>query len=330
MSPTKHKKSSRSADGKVREEGMLSIGALSRATGIPIETLRTWEKRYGFPVPERKPSGHRVYPISSIPRLRRIAEALTRGHRAGEVVGASERVLVQLLESTGTVAAAPAVRKQSDGETGSAVDVSSELIGAVRAFDTERLTRVLLSEWARMGPLEYLDSFLAPALREVGTRWETGDLEIRHEHFLSERVTDVLRTLRMPFEEKARGPLVISATLSGESHGLGVQMVTLLLSVVGCRTLLLGTNCPVAELASLAKDLGARAVALSFTTSSHWPSMSAQIGRLRTALPKRVAVLLGGEGAKTKPGCVTFKDLHGVERWASSLLAGRVAGEGSV
>ena len=64
--------------------GKLSIGALSRVTGIPPETLRTWEQRYGFPLPERKPSGHRVYPVTSVPRLRRIAEALARGHRARE------------------------------------------------------------------------------------------------------------------------------------------------------------------------------------------------------------------------------------------------------
>jgi hypothetical protein len=43
------------------EPGQISIGALSRATGIPVETLRTWEARYGFPIPERKRSGHRVY-----------------------------------------------------------------------------------------------------------------------------------------------------------------------------------------------------------------------------------------------------------------------------
>src|SRR5512144_964663 len=75
----------------------LSIGALSRATGIPVETLRTWESRYGFPVPERRPSGHRVYALSTVPRLRRIAEALARGHRAGQVVPASDANLRRLL-----------------------------------------------------------------------------------------------------------------------------------------------------------------------------------------------------------------------------------------
>ena len=57
------------------KDARVSIGALSRATGIPVETLRTWESRYGFPVPERRPSGHRLYPLAIVPRLRRIAEA---------------------------------------------------------------------------------------------------------------------------------------------------------------------------------------------------------------------------------------------------------------
>ena len=80
-------------------KGLLSIGALSAATGIPIDTIRTWERRYGFPVPVRKPSGHRVYPLSLVPRLRRAAQAIARGHRAAEVVRASERALDALLES---------------------------------------------------------------------------------------------------------------------------------------------------------------------------------------------------------------------------------------
>ena len=38
---------------------LLSIGELSRATGLSIDTLRVWERRYGRPVPVRLPSGHR-------------------------------------------------------------------------------------------------------------------------------------------------------------------------------------------------------------------------------------------------------------------------------
>ena len=35
------------------KRAMLSIGAVAKATGIRVETLRTWERRYGFPRPER-------------------------------------------------------------------------------------------------------------------------------------------------------------------------------------------------------------------------------------------------------------------------------------
>jgi DNA-binding transcriptional MerR regulator len=73
---------------------------LSRATRIPVETLRTWERRYGFPVPERKPSGHRVYPLGAVTRLRRIAEVLSLGHRAAEVVPATDVELGRLIETS--------------------------------------------------------------------------------------------------------------------------------------------------------------------------------------------------------------------------------------
>lgn len=40
---------------------LLTIGELSERTSIGISALRAWERRYGFPVPERVTSGHRRY-----------------------------------------------------------------------------------------------------------------------------------------------------------------------------------------------------------------------------------------------------------------------------
>src|SRR4051812_49970433 len=91
-----------------RGEGLLSIGALSTATGIPIGTIRTWERRYGVPVPVRKPSGHRVYPLSIVPDLRRAAQAIEQGHRAAEVLPASEAALEALLSFLPATAATTA------------------------------------------------------------------------------------------------------------------------------------------------------------------------------------------------------------------------------
>jgi methylmalonyl-CoA mutase cobalamin-binding subunit len=303
-----------------RPEGpWLSIGALGRATGIAVETLRTWENRYGFPVPERKPSGHRVYPLSSVPRLRRIAEALALGHRAGQVVGASDEALDLLLESTSSGipgGAPPAGLPPAEDLPG--------LLHLVRKFDSDRLTRTLLGDWGRMTPVEFLERRIAPLVHAVGEGWENGELEIRHEHFLAERVGDLLRSLRLPFEEKASGPLVACATLPGEAHGLGLQMSALLLASRGCRILYLGTEVPPPQLVSLAKDLAARAVALSVSSHTKGGTTTSTIRKLRERLPQRIELIVGGDGApRPQPGITVAHGVRDLETWGGERAASR-------
>ena len=65
----------------------FGIGAVSQMTGIDEHTLRIWERRYGFPRPERSSGGTRQYTNADVYRLRLIRQALARGHRPREVVG---------------------------------------------------------------------------------------------------------------------------------------------------------------------------------------------------------------------------------------------------
>jgi methanogenic corrinoid protein MtbC1 len=294
----------------------LSIGALSRATAIPVETLRTWEGRYGYPVPERKPSGHRVYPLGAVARLRRIAEALSQGHRAGDVVGASEGDLDELLAQSPAPRSAPAPLPLEESK------LRDELLTFVREFDAPGLTRALVTDWARLGPLDFLERRIVPLVRAVGAAWQEGDLEIRHEHFLSERVGDVLRSLRLPFEERAEGPLVVFGSLPGESHGLGLQMAALLLAAAGCRILYLGTEVPPVQMADLARDLNARALAVSVSVATRGPASAAQLRKLRQRLPRRVTLLVGGEGApEPRPGVEVIRDLLALDTWGRRLAS---------
>lgn len=310
--------STRSRQQEVYEEGpWLSIGALGKATGIAVETLRTWENRYGFPVPKRKPSGHRVYPLSAVPRLRRIAQALTLGHRAGQVVGASDEALDQLLQSTA------ASRTDAPASLPPAQDLDG-LLRLVKAFDADRLTRTLLGDWGRTTPVEFLEQRIGPLTRAVGEGWQSGELEVRHEHFLAERVGDLLRSLRLPFEERADGPLVVFGTLPGEPHGLGLQMAALLLASVGCRTLFLGPEVPLPQLASMATEMSARAVAVSVSSHTKGGSTPGSLRKLREKLPQKVALVVGGQGApKAQRGISVFQSLRELEDWGRDLVAGR-------
>jgi DNA-binding transcriptional MerR regulator/methylmalonyl-CoA mutase cobalamin-binding subunit len=279
------------------DAGRLSIGALSRATGIPVETLRTWESRYGFPEPVRKPSGHRLYPASTAQRLRRVAAAIAKGHRASECVAASDGELSSLLE-----ASAPAVREPLAVPE----PALGMLFAAVERFDADQLARMLLGEWARLGPFEFLAQRAIPLLRQVGDAWSAGRLDIHHEHFLSERLGDVLRTLRLPYDDRAHGATIVCATLPGERHGLGLQMAALVAAVAGWRVLFLGTEVPVGHLARAAAGSGARAVAVSVSRLTGGPQADALLLEVRATLPAGVLLLAGGEGAP--------EHLAGIER----------------
>lgn len=293
-------------------EARLSIGALSRATGIPVETLRTWESRYGFPVPERRPSGHRVYTLSTVPRLRRISDALARGHRAGQVVPVPDAELRRLLAT-----APPAPATPSADFAALVTGDLPHLLGLVEAFESDRLTRALLGAAARMGPLRFVETVVAPLLRAVGDAWASSRLQVRHEHFLSERLGDVLRSLRLPLEERAGGPLIVLSTLPGEAHGLGLQMAALVVASAGRRILYLGTETPVPDMVTLTRDFGARALAVSVSASGRKPPTTALLRRVRRMLPRRVTLLVGGDGAPAPfPGVQVFADLAGLDGWA--------------
>lgn len=306
---TTERRASRSASPVSDETTFVSIGGLSRATGVPIETLRTWESRYGFPKSVRKPSGHRQFDLGSVERIRRIAFALERGLRAGDVVPAPESALAALL--------ATIPEKAAPRPPAAPIDTRA-FIDHIRRFDADRIMRSMNSELAHEDPVAYLETRITPCLEVLGSAWERGEIEIAHEHFASERISDVLRAARLRFEETATGPLVALATLPGESHGLGVQMAALVLASRGLRILSLGTEVPVGEIAALVDHTGASAVAISVSRASARDA-AAPLAALRRALPRRVELVLGGAGAPMGVrGAVVLGALRDLDAWAEA------------
>jgi hypothetical protein len=73
----------------------LTLKAVSRRTGIPAATLRTWERRYGFLSPVRSANGYRVYGEQEIAQVLQVKRLLEEGVRISvameTVMGASHR-----------------------------------------------------------------------------------------------------------------------------------------------------------------------------------------------------------------------------------------------
>jgi len=66
---------------------MLSIGQLAERTGVSVETLRAWERRYGVLRPVRSRGGHRRYSAADVERVMWLINRLTSGERIAQAAG---------------------------------------------------------------------------------------------------------------------------------------------------------------------------------------------------------------------------------------------------
>lgn len=280
------------ADGRT-----LSIGALSRATRIPVETLRTWERRYGAPLPVRKPSGHRVYPAAAVEHLRRVGRLLAHGHRPGDVLGLSRGDLDAMLSLYEPARTAPGRAPGAEPPGAEFVPGTIEaLLQATAEFDRGRLMAELGSAWARLGPLRFLEEIAGAFMVELGRAWHGKRLEVRHEHFASACLSDFLRSVREPYDRQARGPRIVAALLPDEQHEGGLLMASVLMAVRGSRVLYLGANTPIEQIAAAARGGGAEVVAVSVSAAMPRARAARSLASLRKALPARVALWVGGAG----------------------------------
>ena len=60
-------------------DGGLTISAVAARTGVSVPVLRAWERRFGFPRPERLAGGHRRYPEAEVEAIDRVVEARRAG-----------------------------------------------------------------------------------------------------------------------------------------------------------------------------------------------------------------------------------------------------------
>jgi MerR-like DNA binding protein len=69
----------------------LTLQAVSRRTGVPAATLRTWERRYGFVRPPRSASGYRLYGQEELRAILHVKHLREQGVRISEAMATVTR-----------------------------------------------------------------------------------------------------------------------------------------------------------------------------------------------------------------------------------------------
>lgn len=269
--------------------GALPIAAVEREVGLSKDTLRVWERRYGFPQPQRDEDGNRSYPLAQVQRLRAVKRLLDAGWRAGRVVALPPHKLAQLALRLDAPSAAAARTEDRAWRV---------LFDAVQRGDTAGLRAGLLRALSRLGLRAFINQLLTPLTAEVGQAWLDGSLPVYAEHLCTQVVQGVLQhaLLQLPAAAQAR-PRVLLATATGEPHGLGLLMAQAVMALEGCDTLSLGVQTPPGEIGAAATALHVDVVALSYSGCMPKRSAADSAVRVLATVPPATELWLGGRAA---------------------------------
>jgi MerR family transcriptional regulator, light-induced transcriptional regulator len=270
--------------------GVSSIKVVSELTGLPMGTLRAWERRYGFPKPSRREgSNRRLYSNEQIERLRVVAQALAQGYRPGDVIPLTPGELRDLLgnDSGGRAALG-----------GHAIADVPSLLALLLRDEVRRIEEELRLAAAALGPKRFVTELAQPLAWAVGQAWAAGTLAIRQEHVMTECLTTQLRSLLVAQQDADGSPTIVLAALPGEPHTLGLQMVAVYLALGAAKPRLLGANTPPEQVIAAAEAFGARVVGIALTPSADPVAARRSFRRLAAGLPASVALWVGGGGAR--------------------------------
>lgn len=266
-----------------QENSLFNIGVVERETGIGKDTLRVWERRYGFPVPVRDQKEERLYPEEQVDRLRLIKRLLDIGMRPAKVVGLSLDELAALLSE------AP---KDAAGDSPELL----QFVELIKAHQGGALRIALNLALFRQGMPDFLSKTISPLNHLVGEAWLRGEIRVFEEHLYSEQITSVLRTAIASLRNPAGTPRVLLTTLPGEEHSLGLLMAEATLCLSGAQCTMLGVQTPIGEIVLAAQAHQVDVVALLFTLSMPPLQIKSGLQQLRQALPRQVALWAGGAG----------------------------------
>ncbi|MBB3243632.1 DNA-binding transcriptional MerR regulator [Pseudomonas sp. Tn43] len=266
----------------VREE-LFPIREVARLTGVNPVTLRAWERRYGLIQPVRTDSGHRLYSMTDIERIRSILGWIERGvavSKVGKILAKTEplKALAQII---------PNELVQADYN-----QWQQQVRAAVSAFDEVQLEHVYGQVFSSYPLTVVFQDILIPVWKLLLQRHEAfGQVSewLFLDGFLRARVLQRLLLVRVMQPRR-----VIVCALADQCRELEVLVTALYLSSVDSAIQLLAIGQPFEELVLICEKIRPKALIL---VSNHAPAGELPRRLNRLAMSLDCQVLLAGDAS---------------------------------
>jgi len=212
---------------------VVRTNAAAGMLGVSPNTLRSWERRFGYPAPRRTQGGHRQYEMTEIEALR---EAFSQTHNISSAISLAR-------------------------ERGEGPSTAARLAGALQRFDEGKSDRLLEESLALRSVERTVSEVLLPAVEQAAStealtpefqfswRYATGWLAA------AKRVA--------PAAHRDHGVMIFDASTPFKCDSLHAQALELALRRGGMRTLCLSVEVDPARLGRALRALGPDAVVLT-------------------------------------------------------------------
>jgi len=267
------------------------ISAVAKLTGIPLDTLRAWERRYRTVIPKRAGRG-RVYSEDQIQKLLLLRRAVEQGHSIGQVAALGDWQLRELLEKSSAIAAEESASNRADVNA-----LLAPVLHALDRFDYAATDREINWLAAALGsPRKFVHETALPLMRTVGERWHEGKCSIAQEHMLTNLLTALLASLVRTYSPLNPAARVLLATPRNERHAFPTLAAAMLAAAGGMGPIYLGTDLPAADIVLAARKSEADVVLLSLSSMPNSEALD-DLDYIARKAPRAAALWLGGSPA---------------------------------
>lgn len=277
---------------------IYNIRSVAEKTGLSPETMRAWERRYGFPHPHRNPKGYRLYTGDEIAALIWLKDQTTKGMTIGQAV----KLLHQLRTSgQDPIKASRYGSPVVSGVLRAPEDYVSELIESMLAINAEGSIQLLRKAFEQHPLEKVLLEVITPVLVHLGEKWHAGEIPIAIEHFATQLIrTQLLQALdRLP-EAKKEGR-IITACAPGEWHEIGILILTMLLRHQGWEVTCLGANLGLERFNEMITHLKPHLILFSATSPLTAESLEKMMHVLEELPDPKPLIGLGGQAFLEDP-----------------------------
>lgn len=283
------------------------IGRVTKLTGLSIDVVRVWERRYGAVRPVRSSGGTRLYSDADIRRLKRLRQAVERGHSISQASKLTELELDEL------IAGEPLSFEPSDPYYA----VRERFIDAIKAMDVVTADQEL-ARAATLFPVgEFVKNVVSPAFEEIHASRLRKELGLAHERLAFNLTYRLLGSLLRIYAPSVNAATILLATPTGHRDELGILLAALLAAAQRWHVIYLGADLPPDEIA-LASQL-TKANVLMLNLTSELPRTADQLASIWRLAPAATRVWIGGTAVEqhrtlvARANWILIRDLEDLE-----------------